>query len=171
MSGGVIPRDLRGQMTSRSHVGPINSLKITLLRMRCDRVTDRGPLDIIDQDEPYCLISTGTGITFRNFGEKHLGSFSEQSEHEVNTVLYDGNVKEWGYVDFTFKDSDDVGGDDFLGQVTVRVKQTPGGNEAYVLSTGTSTREEEQIGTDTYRFHLNGTNSNYKIWLKVEPRS
>jgi hypothetical protein len=90
-------------------------VKVTLQGMRCIKKTES------DEDEIYCVVTTGSGASRRELARFDVGKFEVGRTLHPQKLIWDGTS--WPDVTITVMESDadqpGHGSDDFIGEVTV----------------------------------------------------
>jgi hypothetical protein len=132
-------------------------VKVTLQGMRCIKKTES------DEDEIYCVVTTGGGANQRELSRFDVGKF------EVGTTLYPGKLiwdgSSWPDVTITVMESDanepGHGGDDFIGEITVGADSN--------CKPGRATLDEGYEESKRYRqFSMTGSAAHYVLQLEVQ---
>ena len=131
-------------------------MKVTLQAMHCYKKTES------DEDEIYCVVTTGGGANRRELARFEVGNFEVARTLHPGKLLWDGTS--WPDVTITVMESDENepghGSDDFIGEVTVSAD----GN----CKPGRATLDEGYDESKRYRqFSMTGSAAHYVVHLEV----
>jgi hypothetical protein len=131
-------------------------VKITLQGMHCYKKTES------DEDEIYCLVTTGGSANRRELARFEVGNFEVGRTLHPGKLLWDGTS--WPEVTITVMESDENepghGSDDFIGEVAVSAD----GN----CKPGRETLDEGYDARKRYRqFSMTGSAAHYVLHLEV----
>lgn len=131
-------------------------MKVTLHGMRCLKKTES------DEDEIYCVVTTGSGANRRELARFDVGNFEVGRTLHPEKLLWDGTS--WPDVTITIMESDAnepaYGSDDFIGELTVSADVT--------CKPGRATLDEGFDETKRYRqFSMTGSAAHYVVHLEV----
>jgi hypothetical protein len=132
------------------------TVKITLQGMHCYKKTES------DEDEIYCLVTTGGSANRRELARFEVGNFEVGRTLHPGKLLWDGTS--WPEVTITVMESDENepghGSDDFIGEVAVSAD----GN----CKPGRETLDEGYDARKRYRqFSMTGSAAHYVLHLEV----
>ena len=131
-------------------------MKVTLQGMHCYKKTES------DEDEIYCVVTTGGGANRRELARFDVGKFDVGRTLHPGKMLWEGTSRP--EVTITVMESDENqpghGGDDFIGEVTVSAD----GN----CKPGQATLDEGYEESKRYRqFSMTGSAAHYVLHLEV----
>lgn len=131
-------------------------MKVILQGMRCMKKTES------DEDEIYCVVTTGGGATRRELARFEVGNFDVGTTLHPQRLLWDGSS--WPDVAITVMESDENepehGSDDFIGEVTVSADGS--------CEPGRATLDEGYGETKQSRqFSMTGSGAHYAVQLEV----
>lgn len=131
-------------------------MKVTLQGMRCHKKTES------DEDEIYCVVTTGSGANRRELARFDVGNFEVGRTLQPERLLWDGT--NWPDVTITVMESDAdepaYGSDDFIGEVTVSADGS--------CKSGRATLDEGYEESKPYRqFSMTGSAAHYVLHLEV----
>jgi hypothetical protein len=132
-------------------------VKVILHGMHCIRKTES------DEDEIYCVVTTGGGTNRRELARFEVGNFEVGSILHPDKLIWDGTS--WPHVTITVMESDadepEHGGDDFIGEITVSADGT--------CKPGRATLDEGYDESKRLRqFSMTGSAAHYVVHLEVE---
>jgi len=128
--------------------------KVTLHSVRCYGKTEK------DEDEIYCLVTTGNGANRHELVRFDVGNFEIGREIRPERLLWDGANAPEVMVTVMESDADEpaYGSDDFIGEVAVSAD----GN----CRAGRATLDEGYDESRKYRqFSMTGSAANYVVRL------
>jgi len=131
-------------------------VKVTLQGMHCLKKTES------DEDEIYCVVTTGGGANRRELARLDVGKFDVGRTLHPGILLCDGTS--WPDVTITVMESDagepGHGSDDFIGEVTVSADGR--------CKPGRATLDEGSDESKRYRqFSMTGSAAHYVVHLEV----
>ena len=131
-------------------------MKVTLQGMHCLKKTES------DEDEIYCVVTTGGGANRRELARLDVGMFDVGRTLHPGILLCDGTS--WPDVTITVMESDagepGHGSDDFIGEVTVSADGS--------CKPGRGTLDEGYDESKRYRqFSMTGSAAHYVLHLEV----
>jgi len=132
-------------------------VKVTLQGMRCIKKTES------DEDEIYCLVTTGGGASRRELARFDVGKFEVGRTLHPQKLIWDGTS--WPDVTITVMESDadqpGHGSDDFIGEVTVSADGS--------CKPGRATLDEGSGETKRSRqFSMTGSAAHYVAQLEIQ---
>ena len=138
----------------------MSDVVITLLRVRCDEVTDDFLEGLTDEFGWRVCGFDATGdetVRLEQIPMTGMESIDPGSDRTLNRELARIGPEAW-MAQVEFWDQDTFGSDDLLGWVEIRR-----GDGGLAVSAGTST---EDLGNGAFR--LTGADGDYTVWLKIE---
>jgi len=131
-------------------------VKVTLQGVHCYKKTES------DEDEIYCVVTTGGGANQRELARFDVGNFEVGRTLHPGKLLWDG--MSWPEVTITVMESDadepGHGSDDFIGEVTVSAD----GN----CKPGRGTLDEGNDASKRYlQFSMTGSAAHYVVHLEI----
>ena len=131
-------------------------MKVTLQGIQCYKKTED------DEDEIYCVMTTGAGTDRRELARFEVGNFEVGRTLYSKRLVWDGMT--WPEVTITIMESDAnepaYGSDDFIGEVTVSADGS--------CKPGRGTLDEGIDETKRYRqFSMTGSAAHYVLHLEV----
>ena len=131
-------------------------MKVTLQGMHCHKKTES------DEDEIYCVVTTGGGAKRRELARLDVGKFDVGRTLHPGILLCDGTS--WPDVTITVMESDagepGHGSDDFIGEVTVSADGS--------CKPGRGTLDEGYDESKRYRqFSMTGSAAHYVVHLEI----
>jgi hypothetical protein len=131
-------------------------VKVTFQGMHCYKKTES------DEDEIYCVVTTGSGANRRELARVEVGNFEIGRDLHREILLWDGTS--WPEVTITVMESDvnepGHGSDDFIGEVTVSADGS--------CKPGRATLDEGNDESKRYRqFSMTGSAAHYVLHLEV----
>ena len=131
-------------------------MKVTLQGMRCIKKTES------DEDEIYCVVTTGGGASRRELSRFDVGKFEVGRALHPQKLIWDGTS--WPDVTITVMESDadqpGHGSDDFIGEVTLSADGS--------CKPGHGTLDEGYDESKRYRqFSMTGSGAHYVLQLEV----
>jgi hypothetical protein len=131
-------------------------VKVTFQGMRCYKKTES------DEDEIYCVVTTGRGANRRELARFEVGNFEVGKTLHPERLIWDG--RSWPDVTITVMESDanepGHGSDDFIGEVTVSADGS--------CKPGHGTLDEGYDESNGYRqFSMTGSAAHYVLHLEV----
>jgi hypothetical protein len=131
-------------------------VKVTLRGMRCIKKTES------DEDEIYCVVTTGGGANRRELARFEVGNFEVGTTLPLQRLIWDGTS--WPDVTITVMESDanepGHGSDDFIGEITVSADGT--------CKPGRGTLDEGYEESKRYgQFSMTGSAAHYVLHLEV----
>jgi hypothetical protein len=115
-----------------------------------------------DEDEIYCVVTTGGGANRRELARFEVGNFEVGKTLHPGKLLWDGTS--WPEVTITVMESDENepahGSDDFIGEVAVSADGS--------CNPGRATLDEGNDASKRYRqFSMTGSAAHYVVHLEV----
>jgi hypothetical protein len=131
-------------------------VKVTLQSMRCIKKTES------DEDEIYCVVTTGGGANRRELARFDVGKFEVGRTLHPDKLIWDGTS--WPNVTVTVMESDanepGHGSDDYIGEVTVSADGS--------CKPGRATLDEGYEESKRYRqFSMTGSGAHYVVHLEI----
>jgi len=131
-------------------------VKVTLQSMRCIKKTES------DEDEIYCVVTTGGGASRRELSRFGVGKFEVGRALHPQKLIWDGTS--WPDVTITVMESDadqpGHGSDDFIGEVTVSADG--------ICKPGRATLDEGYDQSKRFRqFSMTGSGAHYVVHLEI----
>lgn len=131
-------------------------MKVTLQSMRCIKKTES------DEDEIYCVVTTGGGANRRELARFDVGKFEVGRTLHPDKLIWDGTS--WPNVTVTVMESDanepGHGSDDYIGEVTVSADGS--------CKPGRATLDEGYEESKRYRqFSMTGSGAHYVVHLEI----
>jgi hypothetical protein len=131
-------------------------VKVTLQDIRCIKKTES------DEDEIYCVVTTGGGTNRRELSQFDVGKFEVGTTLHPQKLIWDGTT--WPEVTITIMESDanqpGHGSDDFIGEVTVSSDGS--------CMPGRATLDEGYGESKIFRqFSITGSAAHYVLHLQV----
>jgi len=135
-------------------------VKVTLQGVHCYKKTET------DEDEIYCVVTTGGGMTRRELSRFEVGTFEVGRALHPKRLIWDGTS--WPEVTITVMESDENepehGSDDFIGEVTVSAEGS--------CKPGRGTLDEGYEESKRYRqFSMTGSGAHYVVHLEIRGSS
>lgn len=140
----------------------MSEMVITLVRVKCDEVTDDFLEGLTDEfGWRVCAFDAAGDEAMRveEIPMKGMEAVEAGSDHTLDRELARVGPEAW-MAQVEFWDQDTFGSDDLLGWIEIRR-----GESGLTMSAGTST---EDLGNGAFR--LTGEDGDYTVWLKVEER-
>ncbi len=131
-------------------------MKITFQGMHCYKKTES------DEDEIYCVVTTGSGANHRELARVEVGNFEIGRDLHREILLWDGTSAPDVTITVMESDANEpaYGSDDFIGEVTV---STDGS-----CKPGHGTLDEGYDESKRYRqFSMTGSGAHYVLHLEV----
>ena len=131
-------------------------MKVTLQGMRCIKKTES------DEDEIYCVVTTGGGASRRELSRFGVGKFEVGRALHPQKLIWDGTS--WPDVTITVMESDadqpGHGSDDFIGEVTLSADGS--------CKPGRATLDEGYDQSKRFRqFSMTGSGAHYVVHLEI----
>lgn len=131
-------------------------MKVTLQGVRCIKKTES------DEDEIYCVVTTGGGASRRELSRFDIGKFEVGTTLHPQKLIWNGTS--WPDVTFTVMESDanepGHGSDDFIGEVMV--------SSDGACKPGRTTLDEGYEESKRHRqFTMTGSGAHYVVHLEV----